>query len=236
MYNRIKNLILQAAQDRSILLQALHEICAQYQLAHAAYHVLPQITQPPQLDDALLTYPASWVSKYIKHKYINIDPIIRCGRRSIVPIYWEDVDFRSRLERDFMEEAASYDIGPGGMTFPIHGLDGGSSLFNIIIANKYRSSKEISNSVILELQSLSLYFHAAFSALSTRERRPLKTLSPRELDCLRLARDDFMAKEIANILVISEASVRLYLSNARTKLECKSTCGAVAKALIWGLL
>jgi len=72
--------------------------------------------------------------------------------------------------------------------------------------------------------------------LVTRLRSTIPTLSPRELDVLRLVADGAANRRIAQQLVLSEATVKSHLVHIFTKLGVDSRTAAVAVARQQGML
>ncbi|MEL7529307.1 MAG: LuxR C-terminal-related transcriptional regulator [Pseudomonadota bacterium] len=81
-----------------------------------------------------------------------------------------------------------------------------------------------------QLQSFCLIAHRRLETLQKRETasRNRKPLSPREFQTLDLIARGIRPKQIAHELKVSEASVRLYLKNARQKLGAETRDEAVA--------
>lgn len=61
-------------------------------------------------------------------------------------------------------------------------------------------------------------------------------LSPRQLECLRLAAEGRTSVEIANILGLSSRTVDQYVAEACERLNVRNRIQAVAKALSLGLI
>ena len=61
-------------------------------------------------------------------------------------------------------------------------------------------------------------------------------LTPRQVEIVDLFARDKSYKEIANQLRISEETVRSHLTNVRYKLNVRSTRGAVAFAVLKGII
>ena len=64
----------------------------------------------------------------------------------------------------------------------------------------------------------------------------LPQLSRREIECLRWTAEGKTHTEIAIILNLSEHTVRGYLKDARTKLDCVTLAQAVSKGSSLGLI
>ena len=73
-------------------------------------------------------------------------------------------------------------------------------------------------------------------SVDTRERTPLESLSPREVQVLRLVAADKTNAEIAAALIVSEHTVRRHLQNIYAKLGVSSRAGATAYAFQHDLL
>ena len=74
------------------------------------------------------------------------------------------------------------------------------------------------------------------TALVARMRTPTPTLSPRELDVLRLVAQGLSNPQIARTLVVAEATVKTHLLHVFEKLEVSDRTRAVTKAMELRLL
>ncbi|MBU3061408.1 response regulator transcription factor [Nocardia sp. NEAU-G5] len=74
------------------------------------------------------------------------------------------------------------------------------------------------------------------SRLMTRVRKPDTTLSPREIEVLRLVADGHSNREIGKSLFLSETTVKSHLVHIYSKLGVKSRTSAVARARERGAL
>ena len=72
--------------------------------------------------------------------------------------------------------------------------------------------------------------------LMTRVRGPKTTLTPRELEVLRLVAAGSSNKEIGRVLFLSEATVKSHLVHIYDKLDARSRTAAVAAAREQGVL
>ncbi|MEM8982386.1 MAG: response regulator transcription factor [Pseudomonadota bacterium] len=76
----------------------------------------------------------------------------------------------------------------------------------------------------------------ALSVDATAQPAPLETLSPKELDVLRLMAGGYSNKEISSALSNSEGTVKNHVSSILSKLGVRDRTRAVLKALEHGLL
>lgn len=84
--------------------------------------------------------------------------------------------------------------------------------------------------------SLSREFFNEFASLSKGKRRRKSSLSPRELDMIRLIASGATNREIANQLFLSETTVKRGVSAVFDKLSARDRAEAVAEAYKRGLL
>jgi hypothetical protein len=63
-----------------------------------------------------LTYPASWIRRYLIMGYSDIDPVLRDGFHRTLPFRWNELTIQSPAEASFMADAVSHGIGPHGFS------------------------------------------------------------------------------------------------------------------------
>src|SRR5215467_12878782 len=66
-----------------------------------------------------LTYPASWIKRYLIMGYGDIDPVLREGFQRTLPFRWSDLTIQSPAEVSFMADAVSHGVGPHGFSIPV---------------------------------------------------------------------------------------------------------------------
>lgn len=62
------------------------------------------------------------------------------------------------------------------------------------------------------------------------------SLTPRELQCLKLIAEGKNTREVAELLFLAYETVNTHAKSIRQKLGCKNITAAVSKAFIWGLI
>ena len=81
------------------------------------------------------------------------------------------------------------------------------------------------------------YFnHAALKLEKERAPEPIKALSPREIDTLTFLAMGYSRGQVADMLSISEHTLRAYIESARFKLNAANTTHAITRALTEGLI
>lgn len=201
---------------------------------HVVYHSSHLGASPSSDPFIRLTYPASWIKRYLQMGYINVDPVLRDGFRRTLPFFWDEVEISTANEVKMLADAISYGVGPLGYSVPIRSKRGHRGLFSM------SSSGDPDNWRALCLQNAGALVEIA-SKLHNRVLREefgdeKLHLSTRELECLSWTANGKDAGEISSILDISPHTVRDYLKSVRHKLDCVTLAQAVSKAMHLGLL
>jgi LuxR family transcriptional regulator, quorum-sensing system regulator CinR len=102
------------------------KLCDVLNVDHVAYVMYKQHGAPY----VRLTYPASWILRYLQQGYTKIDPITREGTQRTNPFSWSDIKIESTAEASFQADALSHGIGPHGYSVPLN-LNGHAGLFSI---------------------------------------------------------------------------------------------------------
>lgn len=81
-----------------------------------------------------LTYPASWIARYVKMAYGDIDPVLREGFRRALPFEWRELAINGGADAAFMADAAAHGVGPHGYTIPLVTKHGHRGLFAVCLS------------------------------------------------------------------------------------------------------
>jgi len=82
-------------------------------------HVVYSLARPPAGLYIHLTYPCSWIKRYINMGYADVDPISREGSQRTRPFSWNELTIQSAAETSFLTDALSHGIGPHGFSVPL---------------------------------------------------------------------------------------------------------------------
>lgn len=93
-------------------------------------HVVYYMPKPSGAAFVRLTYPASWIKRYLQMNYANVDPISREASQRTLPFNWNELKIQSEAEASFLADALSYGIGPHGFSIPLSEY-GRGALFSI---------------------------------------------------------------------------------------------------------
>jgi DNA-binding CsgD family transcriptional regulator len=181
------------------------------------------------------TYPSDWVSHYLLHNLVTIDPILQMAIKSDNPFDWAEVPITAS-SRHMMEMAMSFGLGTCGYSIPCVDSLGRKSILSLNSRMDYPDWQAFLCRHATVLASIGRDLHIKSLAEATVGTIEVPQLSPREHECLVWTAEGKTYSEIAIILDLSEHTVRSYLKVARLKLDSVSMAQAVAKASNMGLI
>ena len=201
---------------------------------HLVYHS-SKLGASPSVDPYIrLTYPASWIKRYLQMGYVDLDPVVREGFLRTLPFDWSELKVQSAAEYAFLTDALAHGVGPHGYSIPVRSKHGHRGLFSLSFS---RSQEEWVNFLETTQPALIQIANRVHRRVITEvfgEDRP--HLTTRELECLLWIARGKDTSDIAVILNISPHTTRDYLKSVRYKLDCVTSAQAVSKAAKLGLL
>jgi LuxR family transcriptional regulator, quorum-sensing system regulator CinR len=204
---------------------------------HVVYHSSKLGASPsdPQRGPYIrLTYPASWIMRYLQMGYADVDPVLREAFRRTIPFEWSELSLEREAEASFLADAASHGVGPHGFSVPVlskRGHRGHFAVSSSRSAQEWSTFLRTTRSTLIEIANR---LHRRVIAEVFGEDGP--HLTARELECLRWVALGKSTGEIAAILKISPHTTREYLKSVHHKLDCVTSAQAVSKAIQLGLL
>lgn len=201
---------------------------------HCAYGLrLPlHFTQPKTV--MFNTYPTDWQARYIAENYLDIDPIVRHGASTLLPLVWTNHVFEAAPE--FWEEAHSHGIqyGWSQSSISVQGIRGMLTLA--------RSDENLSEEELRDKGSHMIFLaQAAHQCMSERVAARLLPeaavkLSGREKEVLQWTAEGKTSAEISEIMNITERTVNFHIAKTMEKLNCANKTAATVRAALLGLL
>ncbi len=183
------------------------------------------------------TYDLDWVRRYIEKGYSQYDPVVLGAIRRFTPMDWKTLDWSSPQARVIMREAMEAGVGNQGWSVPIWGPAGEFAVFTInhtATDADWQSFLEARKKDILLISHL---VHQQAKRIFSRETdTPSSELSPREKEALMHLSQGMSRQEVADMLKISENTLRAYIDSARHKLGAMNVTHAVALALAKGVI
>ncbi len=182
-----------------------------------------------------LTYPVSWISKYVTRFYSDIDPLFKIDFRTISFIDWSDL-YKSEDQIELFNSFIDHGLGQNGITCVNH-IE--RDLYCVLSASFLIGDDEWSRRK-LELLEV-LRFQAdqigeTYHRLYLLSRRLEYKITPRESECLYWVAMGKTDDQISALLSVGKWTVNGHLQSAKLKLGTPSRSAAVARAIILGII
>ncbi len=182
-----------------------------------------------------ITYPTSWIARYITGFYSEIDPLFRIDFRTISLVDWADL-YRSEVQEKLLRNFRENGLGQNGLTAVDH-VEGDvycalSASFDVEPPQWQRFKAD--SLEILRFQARMT--GDAYSRLYRRSPRSSYSLTPRECECLYWVAMGKTDEQIAQLLAIGRWTVNGHLQSAKYKLGTPSRSAAVARAIADGII
>lgn len=179
-------------------------------------------------------YPVAWQTRYRERNYLAIDPTVRHGLRSLLPIIWSDELFATSDE--LWDDACSFGLR-FGWAQSSRATNGVTGMLTLARSYEPLSGVELQGKG-LKMAWLTQMAHLGMSQCLTKKLMPATGahLSNREVEVLRWTAEGKTSSEISYILNISERTVNFHVNNAMAKLNAANKTAAVILAAVLGLL
>lgn len=184
----------------------------------------------PRQHGLVSSYPQHWVEYYNQTGYMDHDPVAQELMKTLKPFFWNDLLQEKRipdLSVQVMNEAGESGIH-NGLAFSMPGKFGEITAFGLAQTDK-DTTKTKDYSLLASLHLLSVYFHQTFREMHKSEAQV--DLTGREKEILQWAAEGKSDDVIADILNISQNTVRFHWKNVFEKLDANGRVFAVTKAL-----
>lgn len=235
----LEGLLVQIEQltDLAALPAVLKAICDMFELSHAGYLWVDKQGGRHMVS----SLPDVWQERYIAQDYFRSDPVLTGCFAAIDPVDWQDLNWSGRMSSTFRRDALSHGVGRQGYSVPLRGPGGQYAVFSVTSDWAEPVWQAFKGSSGRDLILLGHYLNRVILELSTSPETTTDTvegqaLSPRELSSLALLAEGKSRAQVAEVLEISEHTLRVYIESARKKLGAQNTTHAVAKAVATGLV
>lgn len=209
------------------------ELRDQFDVDHVVYHWVSSDGEQYGFG----TYSPAWAQRYHDKEYLRVDPVILGCFHRFHPVNWKDLDWTAKTARAFREDAIDYGVGNQGFSVPIRGPSGQFALFTLSHNCEDEEWDVFTEESQRDIILISHYLNQkALELEAGRAPAPSRPLSPREVDTLTFLAMGYGRGQIADMLSISEHTLRAYIESARFKLGAANTTHAVARALSEGLI
>lgn len=184
-----------------------------------------------------LSYSTDWIHRYFDEGYDAIDPVMQYAGAQFAPVDWRRLDWSGAPQRRFFHDAYEHGVGNQGYTIPVRGPNGQFAVFAVTKTCRDDKWAGLIESYGRDFVLLAHYTHQQALRLagaeSEMQERPL---SSRERDALRLLADGSSRAQAADMLGISENTLRVYIDSARYKLGALNVPHAIALAAYRGVI
>jgi DNA-binding CsgD family transcriptional regulator len=183
------------------------------------------------------TYDPAWAQRYSERDYLRVDPVVIGCFARFHPVDWKRLDWSSRQARAFQADAIAHGVGNQGYSIPIRGPSGQFALFTVSHSCSDDEWDAFTRAHQRDLILIAHYFNQkALDFEKDRVPEPARGLSPRETDALTYLAMGYARGQVADLLAISEHTLRAYIESAKYKLSALNTTHAVARAMAEGLI
>ena len=226
---------LQSVKCEDELFQAITNLAKRLGFEHCAYGLRAPL---PLKEPKILmfnNYPLEWQKLYGERNYLAIDPTVKHGIASPLPLIWSDDIFSSSPE--FWEEARSFDLRYGWAQ-SIYSKNGVGGMTTFARSTEALTFAEM-QAKGFEMGWLAQVIHLGMSRCLLPKIMPEVVdvmLSNRELAVLRWTAEGKTSSEISEIIHISERTVNFHIRNAVVKLNASNKTSATIRAAMLGLL
>jgi DNA-binding CsgD family transcriptional regulator len=165
------------------------------------------------------------------------DPVMQHCKRQTMPIIWGQSTYLGSDAIDVWETQAQFGYR-NGIAMALHMPEGRHFVLGV---DRNQALPTLGSELTRMVADLQLFaVHAQDTAMRVLVSEPLRpecpALRPRELEVLRWTMDGKIAREIGELLGITERTAVVHLQGAMQKLGCNSKHQAVLKALRLGLI
>lgn len=188
------------------------------------------------------TLPPEWAALYDRNAYIEVDPRVQLTFHQMGMMIWSAEEFRgrgARLDR-FLDDAARFGVRSGAC-FTTHDTHnhGVMCAFNSAQPRLTERERAQVEARVGEMHAFGTYFHEILMREVIERGLPSRmrgaTISPREVEVLKMVSRGLTAVEIGEKLGITERTVRFHADAARTKMGAATREEAIALAVKAGL-
>lgn len=184
----------------------------------------------------LRNYPDDWMKYYFSKGYFEVDPVIKVIKQTSGPFLWNKLpELKNGLEKNeyiLMEEAREAKL-LDGIGLSLHGACG--EIVGMGVASSVGNTDILNPDTISLVYALCSQFHIFYRKMEEKL-QPIIRLSQREKEVLTWIAAGKSKTVVADILQISDDSVKTYVNRIFAKLQVNSIQLAVVKAISMGLI
>lgn len=181
--------------------------------------------------------PVAYLQNFEDPGISKLDPIAQHCKRNTVPIVWNQKTYLDRGSIDLWDAQAPFGYR-NGIAMALHLPEGRHFFLGVDRDEQLPTDRGELTRMVADLQLFAVHAQdTAMRVLVSEAVRPeMPALTPRELEVLRWTMDGKIAKQVGDLMNVTERTAIQHLQNAMRKLDCNSKHQAVLKALRLGLI
>lgn len=182
--------------------------------------------------------PQEYLASFNSAPDAQRDPVLRQLKKLSTPVIYDQTTYVREQAADLWEHQAHFGYRTG-VAVALHLPNHRHFVMGVDRRDALPSNDREVTRLMADLQLVAVHAQDAAVRLLTREQPRLDedlTLTPRELEVLKLTMDGLTAAAIGDRLAISTPTVNFHMRNLREKLGASSKHQAVLRALSLGLL
>lgn len=209
-------------------------------------HPDPSVRILPEVDGVLvqtgrklgaMSFSCDWLRWYMEGGHVETDPVLLGAQASFDPIDWGEIDWQTKALAQFRGGAEDLGVGSQGYTIPVRGPSGQMALFTVNKSCDRDTWELLLAEFRTDFMLLAHFTHQRVLKLAGVEHlHPVRQLSARERDAIRLLAEGMSRGRASESLGISENTLRVYIDSARHKLGALNIPHAIALAAHRGII
>ncbi len=212
------------------IVDAMRDVCSHRNLAHLSYFGVNNSLSDNNITSFITTCDEKWNDLYFKNCYFRIDPVIKIGAFSVLPMNWAEVEINTAEMEALYRESWKFGVGRFGLTVRVCGAGTDIGLVSLSLNCPVRQWQIIFDQLACELLYLANILHYQILNINSQsEPAQISLLTKREREVLEWAARGKTAWETSRILGISDRTAEFYIAKACRKLRVSSKPHAVAK-------
>ncbi|WP_027144737.1 helix-turn-helix transcriptional regulator [Mesorhizobium sp. WSM3626] len=196
------------------------------------------VSPSPERARLVPCFDSDYPSVAVASKFIsgaNGEEIVRHSRISTEPRWWTDDGVAAMADMfgnlAWTGQMAPLTPGSSGIAFPVH-ADRGQCGLVVFLGSEITLPQD----ALYEIHARCFSLFAAVARMRPGDVGRMRSISKRELECLKLTANGNTSEEIARLLKLSVHTANQYLTQSTQKLNAVNRNQAVAKALRLGLI
>lgn len=213
----------------------IQKICDESNLKHFSYVAVSPLAAQNSKPHILHNYSPEWERCYWENNFLEIDPVLKLGFKSLMPLDWRSVRQISATNNDFFNQANELGVGNVGITIPIRGPNGDKGILSFSTHEKESYWDMYLKENLPHINLIAYHLHRIVQQTNMPSMADIK-MGRRELEVLQWLARGKSKQDVADILGISVHTVKTYTESARFRLNALNTTHAVSKAISLSLI